>query len=220
MTKDQLTTSTRSFFRNGGIAFGWLLHLSAIIGITLGYQEWFVSKTPFNLLFITGLLLFFFPVDSKKKWGLFLVLFTLGMTAEILGVNLGWFFGTYSYGENLGIKWWGVPVMIGVNWALLTFITGQMAKILFKNPYLIMVTGAVLMLVLDLLMEPLAPEFDFWSFGEEVPLSNFISWFVLALIMQFLFVRLQIRGDKTLSIHLYLMQGVFFLSMLLRLQYF
>lgn len=217
---DPLATSTRRLFRTGGIAFGWLLHLSAIIGIAIGYQEWFVSKTPLNLLFITSLLLLFFPVEGKKKWGLFLMLFVLGMTAEILGVNLGWFFGTYSYGENLGIKWWGVPIMIGVNWALLTFITGQIARTLFKNRFLIVLTGATLMLILDLLMEPLAPTFDFWSFGEYVPLSNYISWFILALIMQILFTRLQIRGDKSLSIHLYFMQGVFFLSMLLQLKYF
>ena len=84
--------------------------------------------------------------------------FTLGMLVEILGVNYGLIFGSYSYGENLGVKILGVPVLIGANWVMLSFITGAMGDALFRNNKLLAaISGAVLMVLIDLVIEPVAP---------------------------------------------------------------
>ena len=45
---------------------------------------------------------------------LFLI-FLLGLTVEIIGVNFSIFFGDYKYGNNLGIKIFDVPIVIGFN---------------------------------------------------------------------------------------------------------
>ena len=59
--------------------------------------------------------------------------FLTGMITEILGVQLGWIFGDYQYGEALGYKLFGVPLLIGVNWTLLTLITGAIAQQFYEN---------------------------------------------------------------------------------------
>ena len=60
---------------------------------------------------------------NKKNIISALSIFLIGMIAEILGVNFGIIFGEYEYLDNLGIKIFGVPIIIGVQWILLTFIT-------------------------------------------------------------------------------------------------
>ena len=188
----------------------WLFHVSAIVGITIGFNDWFLSKTPINLLICAALFLRIFPLDSPKKYGYFLLFFAMGMLAEWLGVNHGLLFGSYSYGSNLGYKVDGVPLFIGVNWALLTFITAVISGMISKNRWIKALIAASLMVFLDYFMEQNAPEFDFWDFGAHVPLSTYITWFILAYFLQLLFQYSRISGNRSISLNLYLAQLVFF----------
>ncbi|GGG57803.1 hypothetical protein GCM10011414_29500 [Croceivirga lutea] len=189
----------------------WLFHISAIIGISIGYEDWFVSKTPLNLLVSALLFVFIYPINNLKKIGLLVTFFVIGMFVEWLGVNYSLLFGTYSYGNNLGIKVDGVPLFIGMYWALLTFVTAEIALLLTKNAWLKILTASLLMVVLDVFMEQLAPRFDFWSFGEIVPLSNYITWFAVALLLQTIVYYSKVTGNRTIAIHLYLVQLLFFI---------
>lgn len=192
----------------------WLFHVSAVIGIFLsGTTEWFISKTPLNLLLCFALLAWVFPLNTTKKISLFAIFFLTGMIAEIIGVQTGILFGDYIYGENLGVKFLGVPFMIGVNWALLTFISGSMAGKWFSSLPVRVLTGVSLMLALDFFMEGVAPEFDFWEFsGGEAPFYNYICWGGLALLMQAAYHYYDISGNYRFSAHLYLAQLLFFLT--------
>ncbi len=193
------------------IGIVWLFHLSALIGISLGYQSWFVPKTPLNLLVCSALFIFIFPLTSSKKILVFSAIFVIGMLVEWLGVTYGFFFGNYVYGSNFGPKLNGVPYLIGVNWALLTFITAAITPYFSKVVWLRIPGGALLMLVLDYLMEYSAPLLDFWTFeGGYAGLDNYIAWFALALIFQTLWHSAKISGSKTYSLHFFLAQFVFF----------
>lgn len=191
----------------------WLFHISALIGSTVfGKLSWFITKTPFNLLLCFGLLVWIFPLRKKKTRLLFGALFACGMLAEITGVQTGLLFGTYSYGSNLGPKILGVPWTIGINWALLTFITGCLTAKWCSSRIMRITSGAALMLLLDLLLEGIAPAFDFWEFsGGTAPLYNYICWAALATLMQMGYHGLQTQGNYTFSLHLYLAQVSFFL---------
>lgn len=188
----------------------WLFHLSAIIGILIGYEDWFIPKTPLNLCVIFASIVGFYPLDTPKKWGMFALIALLGQSAEWIGVSQGIPFGDYAYGSNFGPKIAGVPLLIGIFWALLTFVTHTIALQWQRAKALAPLIGALLMLLLDLLMERSAPRFDFWSFGGEPPLENYVSWFGLALIFQGLLWSQRIRGDFRVSLHVFLAQGVFF----------
>lgn len=188
----------------------WLFHVSGIIGISVGFKEWFISKTSLNLLCCTLIFFVVFPMDTKKKWGLFGLFFFIGMFVEWLGANYSLLFGSYDYGTNLGWKLDGVPYFIGINWALLTFVSGIIAQKLHHSLFLQAAIGAALMVGLDYFMEQSAPSFDFWSFGEHVPLSNYVTWFVIAYLFQLVFQGLKIKGNLPLSLHLFLAQLVFF----------
>ena len=54
----------------------WLFQISALIGISICFQDWFISKTPLNLTIHVALLFWIFPENLRKKLTLFVLLFT------------------------------------------------------------------------------------------------------------------------------------------------
>ena len=189
----------------------WLFHLCGMVGISYGNKDFFLAFTPINL-FISFVLLFVNQkqLESKELKSAFLIFF-IGMVSEILGVNYGLIFGDYVYLDNLGFKIFGVPVLIGVNWIILTFITGSLSSFIFKNKYVSILMGAILMIGLDLLIEPVAPLLGFWIFDlQKVPLQNYLGWFVIGMITQALFQFKIAEKELTFSTHLLIINAIFF----------
>jgi putative membrane protein len=135
-------------------------------------------------------------------------------------VHYGLFFGDYSYGVNLGPKIDGIPLIIGVFWAVLTFITARIAKAILPKKTTILIVaafGALLMVALDLLLELLAPHFDYWTFNPIAPpLENYISWWAFGFVFQLILLGVEkdeFASDKDslrVSTHIYLAQALFF----------
>ena len=197
---------------NASIFTIWLFVVSAIIGIALGFENWFIPKTPLNLLIGLGLLLMNLDFRSTKaKWA-FVIAFVVGMAVEILGVATGKIFGVYHYGDNMGIKLLGVPYMIGLYWAVLVSATSMMVRRWFSHSIIVPLVGATAMVVLDIFMEMMAGRFDFWHFGDGiVPLQNYVTWFIVAFVLHIVANKwMPLRGVKY-SLHLYFSQMVFFI---------
>lgn len=194
----------------------WLFHISGIIGIVYGNSQWFVAATPINLS-LCFVLIFLNTELNKKLLILFVACFTLGMLAEILGVNYNLIFGTYDYGSVLGPKVFGVPIMIGINWFITTMITAAIARQFSNKLWFQILIGIGLMLFLDLLMEPVAPLLDFWEFeGGHAPLQNFIGWGFIALPLQLLYQKYKVEFYNSFPYNLYLLQILFFAILLLK----
>ena len=207
---------TKLNFENISIALIWLFHVSGILGIIYGNSNWFISFTPLNLT-LNFILLLINCKGNKRVLTIIILGFLIGMITEILGVQFGWIFGDYQYGNQLGIKFVGVPLLIGVNWALLTVITGAIAQQFYFNKFMRVLIGVGLMLFLDLLMEPLAPVLDFWVFdGEEAPLQNYLGWAAVAIFLQFGYYFLKVKINGSFPYHLYLLQIIFFSVLLIK----
>lgn len=167
----------------------WLFHVCGVIGIGFSNKELFISFTPINLL-ISFFLLFSNQIQvNSNTIKTVCSIFLIGMIAEILGVNYGYIFGEYIYLDNLGMKIMGVPLMIGIQWVILSFITGSFAHYFFNNKkFKSIILGVFLMILLDVLIEPVAPDLGFWIFESEVaPLQNYIGWLLIAIPAQIIF---------------------------------
>ena len=194
----------------------WLFHVCGILGIIYGNSEWFISATPLNLSINFALLLI---NCNSHKWFFHMVIlgFLTGMITEILGVQRGWIFGDYKYGNALGYKILGVPMLIGVNWALLTIITAAIAQQFYENLFMRIVIGVCLMIFLDLLIEPIAPVLDFWAFeGGNAPLQNYIGWTAVAIFLQSIFHYFRIEVKGWFPNQLYILQIIFFTVLLIK----
>lgn len=210
------TQIKRTFLVPIGIFLIWLFHISGLVGILLGYADWFIPKTPLNLLLSGIVFVVAFPILRSKTVSLFLGFALIGMSVEWIGVHSGLLFGSYAYGGNLGPKIYGVPALIGLNWALLGFATGAVASRLVQSQIFRIVLAAGLMTLLDLAIEPLAPPFDFWEFeGSVAPWTNYLSWFLVACVMQYGYQRWKPENGYLISLHLLSAQAVFFVVLAL-----
>ena len=52
------------------------------------------------------------------------MLFLLVLPLNITGANTGLIFGNYTYGNILGMKVLGVPLIIGLNWFIVMYCAG------------------------------------------------------------------------------------------------
>lgn len=212
-----MTKKTHLTFHNIAIGIIWLFHLCGILGILYGDSQWFVGATPLNLS-LCFILLMLTSRQASKVYIVAFVAFIVGMVAEALGVNYGLIFGHYQYGEALGWKIAGVPFLIGVNWAILVICCGAIAADLAGNFFTKVLLGVGLMLLLDFVIEPIAPILDFWEFTDGVaPAQNYIGWFAVALPLHFLYQGLKIELKGNFTHHLFLLQVIFFTILLLQI---
>ena len=123
--------------KNIAIATALLFHISGAIGILFSpYKNWFIQNTSINLLVMVGLL--FFTQDNTDKTNIYkipknligffafaFIAFIIGFGVEVVGVNTSVLFGDYKYGNLMGIKLWGVPLLIGVQWFVTIFVVVQ-----------------------------------------------------------------------------------------------
>mgnify|MGYP001237112526 FL=1 len=209
-------SNIRINIENISISLIWLFHVSGILGIVYGNSNWFISFTPLNLTLSFTLLLINCN-RSKQALLIIIISFLVGMITEILGVQYGWIFGDYQYGNQLGTKVFGVPLLIGVNWSVLTLITGAITQLFYSNIIMRIILAVAMMIFLDLLIEPLAPVLDFWVFDEkEAPLQNYLGWGVVALFLQFIYCISKIKINGSYPFHLYLLQIIFFSVLLIK----
>jgi bisanhydrobacterioruberin hydratase len=210
LIQKRLPSSRSSLF----ICALYIIHLSALIGVHLGYIQWFLSKT-WAILFLIFLVLWDgLPKKSIKiSWPIPAVFF-IGFIAEWLGVKFGFLFGNYSYGANLGMKLDNVPIIMGINWVILSLATRGIIQRFFKLPIMKILVSSVLMVSLDVLLEPLAPQLDYWSFDTMVaPLSNYMGWLIYSLLIQILLELVQFKGHFMISLHILIIQLLFFGSL-------
>ena len=190
----------------------WAFQIFGAIGIIFWNREWFINMTPFTLL-LYFIIIYSRDLDSHKKVFFLLLTFSWGIFSEIIGVNTGLIFGSYEYGKTLGFQVLNVPLVIGINWVVTTVICGTIASQLKVKASLQILIAIILMLVLDGLIEPVAPKIDMWSFNHEngiAPLSNYITWALVSLPLQSYLILKKLRFNIYLSSNLYLSQLLFF----------
>jgi bisanhydrobacterioruberin hydratase len=192
------------------------VYLVGIITVLLGYAESLMSLTPYNLLFASAILLYNAEGLNRKCLSWFAVIAVSGYLIELLGIKTGMIFGEYSYGSGLGMKLFDVPLIIGLNWAILVFATAALVQH-FKIYFVIKAAlAATLMLAYDVLLEPVAIHFDFWSWeGGSIPLQNYAAWWIIAFFMllgAFYFVQ---NLKNRLAVYIIGIQVLFFIILIL-----
>ncbi len=189
----------------------WLFHLSAVIGIHLGFYDFFLPKSWITLLLSALLLL----VNSEygRKTYLLILAFALSFGAEAIGVATGLLFGDYVYGDNLGFKAIGVPIIIGLNWVILGFVARSISLLLAKNMWPRILISSIIMVAIDFVIEPVAPKFGYWTFEGGLPtLKNYFGWFIVALPLQFIIEKSHVETSKKFAWNLLAAQIVFFIA--------
>ncbi len=189
-----------------------LMYLAGFVGLNLpATAPLFRMLTPFNLI-SSLILLLLFHTDWRPTFGLYcLIAFGLGFLAEVLGVHTGLLFGDYSYGTVLGWKVAEVPLTIGTNWLMLTYLCGSVVDRLPMGTLGKVLLAAGLMTGLDVLIEPVAVDLGFWMWHTAtIPLSNYLGWYGVSAVVFAAFYLLPFNKKNALAPLLLLLQFLFF----------
>jgi bisanhydrobacterioruberin hydratase len=190
-----------------------LFHLVGLIGFCIpSLHGLFLELVPWHLLLMLIVVSGSHrPLD--EKFLLFAaIVFVTTFAAEWVGVHTGWLFGKYGYGSTLGTQLGGVPLCVCANWFLLVYSTGVlMQRSRIRSMFIRVLTGALLLVLLDLLIEPTAVKFDYWHWDNNViPLKNYACWFLLGGILLFVFEKCRFRKHSIVAPVFLGVQFVFF----------
>ena len=218
MERPKNLINNRSFWYHSII---WIIYLAGALWLKLGWFTFFMEYTAGYLLIavsIVAFLLFYNVEHSKPKITAWYLLFLfLGYTVEWLGVHKGIIFGNYSYGSALGIGIDEVPLAIAFAWPMVSLMSINLFSG-FKLPLIVFVfLVAFVSTMFDYLMEPAAVFLNYWTWDENIPVSNYLAWFILSGGMAFAGKRLglfRVRSEGLIH-SLFFAQIVFFILVLI-----
>jgi putative membrane protein len=175
----------------------------------------FVQLIPFALIIsFLALLVFQTTINYKKTALAFIVIYILGLTIEIAGVNTGAIFGNYMYTGSLGITLLNTPIIIGLNWLILVYITASLFENAKLNTLTKIILASLLMVAYDIILEQVAPKLNMWRFSNDiVPYQNYIAWFAVSIVLQSVLKAFKINTVNKLALVVFISQLIFFLTL-------
>lgn len=155
-----------------------------------------------------------------------LIAFVGTLLIEMVGTNTGMIFGNYKYGQVLRLQIFETPLVIGFNWVFLIVSGSEIARhftyyLAFLNKqsvvvksFITAVVSAILITFFDFIMEPIAVYLGYWNWGYdniyEVPLQNYIAWFLVSLAFSLFYISLKIKIKSSFVQNIFWLQLLFF----------
>ena len=180
---------------------------------------WMLVLTPY-FLFVFGALAIL-PVVLEKNSAFYLwavIVLVVTFLLEALGTATGKIFGPYTYGNTLGPKLLKVPVVIAFNWLLVIVGALVLARLITRRRVPAAFLGAAFAAGFDVLLEPTAMRLDYWTWTgvvspANIPLQNYVAWFLIALAAGLPFTLLRIPARNRVPVAYFLIQAVFFAAL-------
>jgi len=195
----------------GSLVFLIIIYTVGVIGLNTEFKNEIAVLTPYTLVLSAIALLL-----NHREWNRYFVIFVafaaiLGYLIELIGIESKLIFGTYSYGKTLGYKLYGVPIVMGLNWFLMVYSCGMVANLFRFGVFIKSIVGAFLMVILDLSLEPVAVNLDFWTWENGIiPIQNYIAWFIVAFVLLIYFHKLELKKMNRIAVGLFIIQYIFF----------
>lgn len=189
-----------------------ILHVVGVAGYLIpATTELFLILTPANLI-ISALALAVYQEQNTARFFIVSGAIALaGYLIEVLGVKTGVIFGEYSYLTTLGFKVADVPLLIGINWIILVIGTSEVSARVFKGFAARATFAAMLMMLMDVLIEPVAIAYQYWEWEDsQVPIQNYMAWFAVALVFQLVYNKMIPNTKNSVAIYLIIAQMLYF----------
>lgn len=174
-----------------GIAIGVTAFMLGVgvVAYKLGL-EWILLLTPVILTAILATMLIIWNAKERAKFVALGLVFVGGFIVEQVGVHTGWLFGHYSYGTVLGFKLFGVPLLIGLTWSIVTLSAWHIVQLGKLHIVWKFILAGVLVVMFDLVLEQFATVYGLWQWRNgDIPLYNYVSWFFVSLLAFYAYYR-------------------------------
>ncbi len=194
-----------------------ILFIAAIVGHSIpSVLPYMLKLTPFFLLAINGLALFSIREEKNLRLlGWCILFFTVSILFEILGVKTGFVFGQYIYGNTLGFKLFGVPLITALNW---TLVIAGIANIFEERNMgsleMFMIAVGVCAVFFDSILEPVAVKCGYRLWLDSIiPMHNYYSRFIISALGAMLIKLLKVKFNSGLLWKYIAMQTIYFICL-------
>lgn len=181
-------------------------YVVAVFGFAIPHtRDLFIMLTKWALLFNIGILFYYHKSGfSNITIVVFSMIVLWGYVVEVIGVNTGAVFGKYTYETALGITLFDTPLLIGVNWLMLTYLFASVVNLYCNSTVFIKsLLGALGMLVYDFFLETICHHTKMWFWQDAVvPLKNYVAWFVIAFVFHLVihFFKIQMKNPVAITL--------------------
>ncbi|MDP4175050.1 MAG: carotenoid biosynthesis protein [Bacteroidota bacterium] len=192
-----------------------LLYTVGVAGHSVkSFYHLMIQLTPYTLL-LSGFIVLFvvFGGQFQTKFAFWSgAVFIAAFLTEAAGVATGIIFGRYYYGNTLGLSLLDVPVLIGFNWMFVVLGSASVSRRLFYRPFYSALSAALLAVIFDYAMEPVAQKLNYWHWtGGYAPLQNYISWGFFAFASSYILFKAEIKIPAgKITEKYFLIQFIFF----------
>jgi putative membrane protein len=177
---------------------GAIYGFGVLFSLLFGVQE--VARLSFIVLFLTIIAVLVYSIKKITKLQVIILVLigATGLISEIIGVRTGIIFGDYVYVTGLGPKIFSVPILLAGMWVIVSWYGLAVYNAMKKSAGLLaVIIAAWAVLIYDIFLEPFATAANLWIWNQgTVPILNYITWFVLALVFVFVLVRSKIRQEN------------------------
>lgn len=188
-------------------AFLLLFH---IIGIGLFLHFSAAPELSYLNIFMSAILVLLAERESRRATLVFLAIFVLGFVIELIGVQTGLLFGTYSYESSMGPLLFGTPVIIGATWYATIAGAASISILIRGNDISRSLLAGALAVLMDLFIERVAINYGLWNWADgQPPLFNYICWFIFGSVFAFIYLRNTKHFNKT-AFYLFVIWLLFF----------
>jgi carotene biosynthesis associated membrane protein len=183
----------------------WVLAAAAILA-QIGYP---LAGTPVPFPLTIATVGLYFAAAAAHAWvhrgarwaGGFAAIATgSGFLVEALGVHTGFPFGSYAYGDSLGPRLLGVPLVIPLAWAMLAYpalLVGR--RLAGARRWATPLVGGWALASWDVFLDPQMVEAGHWRWADAtpalpgvpgIPLTNYAGWLAASVVLMALLDRL------------------------------
>ena len=115
-----------------------------------------------------------------------------GLAAEAVGTATGYPFGAYRYANSLGVRAFGVPVVIPLAWSMFAYPCLLVGQRLGRTRGQAALIGGWALASWDLFLDPQMVAAGHWHWtsvrhalpgAPHIPVSNYLGWLAVALVM-------------------------------------
>ncbi len=201
-----MKAKTLQWIMMGFFAFGF-------IGLAIPYTfPFFVVLTPLAVVVVWAMLIMGHerPIDWRFFTAMGIV-FILSYLVELLKVHVFFIEDVFLFGDSFGPVLLNIPLMIGLCWVALLYICAAVAERLNTNIIVKVLASSGLVVFFDIALELVAHKLDFWYWMWEIPLWNYLMWFVTALLMFIIMKLFRVNIENRLALPMYVTLIVFML---------
>ena len=183
------------------------------VGLAIPYTfPFFVLLTPLAIVVALGMLIM--GHQRPLDWRFFTamgIVFVLSYVVELLKVHVFFLEDVFVFGDSFGPVLLNIPLLIGLCWVALIYICAAVAERLKTGAVMKVLAASGLVVFFDIVVELVAHKLDFWYWMWEIPLWNYLMWFVAALVMFTIMKLFQVNIENKLALPMYMTLIVFML---------